>query len=138
MSEQRQRVVVVTPEHVVYDADASFVVIPGTEGDLGVLPNHAPLITLLKSGVVRIRQGGRELKFVIAGGLLKVKDNQVIILTGAAEEPRDIDLARARAARERAERRLAAQSPDIDFNRARAALMRAAARLRADVPPNRR
>jgi F-type H+-transporting ATPase subunit epsilon len=138
MSERRQRIQVITPEHVVYDADASFVVVPGAEGDLGILPNHAPLITTLKSGVARIRREDRELKYVIAGGILKVKDNRVIILTGAAEEPGEIDLARARAARERAERRLTVHSPDIDFERARAALMRAVARLRADVPPNRR
>jgi F-type H+-transporting ATPase subunit epsilon len=129
---------VVTPERVVYDADASFVVVPGAEGDLGILPNHAPLITMLKSGPMRIRRGDRELRYVIAGGIIKVKDNRIIILTGAAEEPSGIDQERARAARERAERRLTAQRPDIDFERARAALMCAVARLRADTSPHRR
>ncbi|MEW6173663.1 MAG: F0F1 ATP synthase subunit epsilon, partial [Bacillota bacterium] len=125
-----QRVLIITPERVVYDGDARFVVVPGTEGDLGILPHHAPLITLLKTGLVRIAHEAAESRFVITGGLLEIHENRVILLTGAAEHPEDIDLERAEAARERAERRLAARGPDVDFERARAALMRAVARLK--------
>ncbi|MEW6184040.1 MAG: F0F1 ATP synthase subunit epsilon [Bacillota bacterium] len=125
-----QRVLVVTPERVAFDGDARFVVVPGTEGDLGILPYHAPLITLLKTGLVRISQDGAESMFVISGGLLEINQNRVVLLTGSAEHPEDIDPERAQAARERAERRLAARGPDVDYDRARAALMRAAARLK--------
>lgn len=137
MSDSRQRVLVVTPEQVVYDNDARFVAVPGTEGELGILPGHAPLITLLKVGLVRIGRGGGESRFVISGGLLEVRDNRVTVLTGAAEHPEQIDLARARAALKRAERRLAARAPDIDLDRARAALMRAIVRLKAGLPEER-
>jgi len=137
MSESRQRILLVTPEKVVYDDDARFVVLPGTEGELGILPGHAPLITLLRVGLMRIRQDSEESRFVIAGGLLEVSENRVTILTGAAEDPRKIDLARAQAALARADRRLAARAPEIDIDRARAALMRAIVRLKAGMPEDR-
>lgn len=137
MNGSRQRVLVITPEQVVYDRDARFVVVPGTEGELGILPGHAPLITLLKGGLMRIGQDVEESKFVISGGLLEVRDNRVTVLTGAAEHPGEIDLARAQAALKRAERRLAARAPDIDLDRARAALMRAIVRLKAGLPEDR-
>ncbi|MDA8096869.1 MAG: F0F1 ATP synthase subunit epsilon [Clostridia bacterium] len=130
MTERLQHVLVVTPERLVYDEEARIVVVPGSEGDLGILPDHAPLITSLRTGLVRIRRGAVELGFVISGGLLEIKNNRVTVLAGAAEHPEDIDLARARAARIRAERRLTAQGPDFDPERARAALMRAITRLR--------
>ncbi|HIE12277.1 MAG TPA: F0F1 ATP synthase subunit epsilon [Desulfotomaculum sp.] len=137
MSESRQRILLVTPEKVVYDDDARFVVLPGTEGELGILPGHAPLITLLRVGLMRIGRDSEESRFVIAGGLLEVSENRVTILTGAAEDPRKIDLARAQAALARADRRLAARAPEIDIDRARAALMRAIVRLKAGMPEDR-
>ncbi|MBU4533190.1 MAG: F0F1 ATP synthase subunit epsilon [Eubacteriales bacterium] len=130
MSKRLQHVLVVTPERVVYDEEARFVLVPGSEGDLGILPGHTPLITTLRIGLVRIRKDVAESGFVISGGLLEIRNNQVTVLTGAAETPEDIDLARAREARKRAETRLAAQGPSYDSDRARAALMRAITRLR--------
>lgn len=130
MTERLQHVLLATPEHVSYDDQARFVVVPGTGGDLGVLPDHAPLITLLRAGLVRISRDKTEVAFIISGGLLEVRNNRVTILVGAAEKPEDIDVVRARAALQRAERRLAAPGTEIDAERARAALMRAAARLR--------
>ncbi len=129
--EKLQRLEVVTPQERVYSQDIRFVVLPGTEGELGILPEHAPLVSALKTGLVRMQHEGNTLKIAISGGFAEVRNSKVTVLANAAEREDQIDVKRAQAAKERAEQRLATRSPDIDIDRAEAALRRALNRLKA-------
>lgn len=122
---------VVTPEKKILDEEVQSVVVPAPEGSLGILPNHAPLITSLLPGHVKYRQDGKQNILVVSGGFLELSNNKVTILADSAERPEDIDRARAQAAKERAEARLKKPTPDIDILRAEMALQRALARLQA-------
>jgi F-type H+-transporting ATPase subunit epsilon len=131
MAEQTQKVAIVTPERVIYGDEARFVQARGTMGELGILPQHTPLITSLEPGVLRVQKEGQWTVFVVAGGFMEVRDNRVVVLANAAERPEEIDVERAKRAKERAEKRLASGDPEVDVVRAKAALMRALARLNA-------
>lgn len=131
MSEKTQRLEIVTPQKKVFSEDVKFLVAPGTDGELGILPEHAPLITSLNIGIMRIQQEGKNIKVVVTGGFMEVRNNKVTVLANAAERAEDIDVARAEAAKQRAEARLAAKTPDIDVLRAELALKRALTRLKA-------
>jgi F-type H+-transporting ATPase subunit epsilon len=121
---------VVTPDGSVFDGDVEMVSVQTIEGGLGILPNHIPLVAPLTIGAVRIKYGSEVTLVAITGGLMEVRGDQVSILAESAELPSDIDVARARAAKERAERRLQqAKLDDIDFKRAELALKRAINRL---------
>jgi len=128
--EKTQRLEIITPDRVVMSDDVRFVVAPGADGELGVLPEHAPLVTGLNIGIVRVQKEGKETKVAVTGGFMEVRDNRVIILADAAEREDEIDVERAKAAQKRAEERLAARSPDIDIARAELALKRALNRLK--------
>ena len=114
---------------MVFSDDVDLVVAPGIEGQLGILPHHTPLMTMLQSGELRIKKGGEESFMVICGGFLEVRPDRVIVLTDAAERCEEIDLARAEAAKIRAEQRLKERPPGLDVARAEAALRRAITRL---------
>lgn len=129
--EKLQRLEVVTPQAKVYSQDIRFVVLPGAEGELGILPEHAPMVSALKTGLVRVQHEGNTLKIAVSGGFAEVRSSKVTVLANAAEREDEIDVERAKAAKERAEQRLAAKDPDIDLVRAEAALKRALNRLRA-------
>ena len=131
MAEKNITMEVVTPEHHVISVETESVVVPAFEGYLGVLPNHAPLITQLGVGVVTYKVGGQEKRMAITGGFMEVKDNKMVILADSAELAEDIDVERAGSARERAEQRLKDQGRDLDYVRAQAALQRATTRLKA-------
>jgi F-type H+-transporting ATPase subunit epsilon len=121
---------VVTAERVVYSAEVDAVIAPGMEGQLGILPHHAPLMTTLQSGELVIRKGGQEESLAISGGFLEVRPDRVIVLADQAERAEEIDIARAEAARKRAEERLKDRhAAGIDATRAETALRRAMARL---------
>ena len=120
---------VVTAERVVFSDDVDVVVAPGIEGQLGILPRHAPLMTLLKPGELLVRKSGEEFSLVITGGFLEVRPSRVIVLTDAAERVEEIDLARAEEARRRARERLMERIPEVEAVRAQAALLRALARI---------
>ena len=120
---------IVTAEKVVYSEDVDVVVAPGVEGQLGILPHHAPLMTMLKPGELQIKKGGEESFLAITGGFLEVRPDRIIILADAAERAEEIDAARAEEAKRRAERRLKEHAPGIDMIRASAALQRALVRL---------
>ncbi len=126
-----QRLEVVTPQSKVFSEDVRFVVLPGSEGELGILPEHAPLVSALKIGLVRVHHEGKVLKIAVSGGFAEVRNSRTTVLANAAEREDQIDVERARAAKERAEQRLASSSPDIDVARAEAALKRALNRLKA-------
>jgi F-type H+-transporting ATPase subunit epsilon len=121
---------VVTAERVVYSAEVDVVIAPGMEGQLGILPHHAPLMTTLQSGELVIRRGGEEESLAISGGFLEVRPDHVIVLADQAERAEEIDVARAEAARKRAEERLKDRhAAGMDATRAEASLRRAVARL---------
>ncbi|MHC1744441.1 MAG: F0F1 ATP synthase subunit epsilon [Syntrophobacteraceae bacterium] len=121
---------VVTPERTVLSEMVDIVVAPGEEGEFGVLPNHIPFLTKLKVGELRFRVGSNTRFVAIMGGFAEVLPDHVTVLATAAEEATQIDVIRAKAARERAERRLKEAKDRFEFTRAQAALQRALARLR--------
>ncbi|MBO8129421.1 MAG: F0F1 ATP synthase subunit epsilon [Peptococcaceae bacterium] len=131
MAEKLQKLSVVTPQKVIYADEVRFVKVRGTAGELGILPEHAPLITSLDIGVAHIQKDNQWKKVAVHGGFMEVGGNRTIILANTAELADDIDVARAQRAKERAEERLASKSADIDLVRAEAALKRALARLEA-------
>jgi len=121
---------VVTPERKVLSETVDIVVAPGEEGEFGALPNHIPFLSKLKVGELRFRIGGVTRYIALMGGYAEVLPDRVTVLAAAAEEATDIDVIRARAARERAERRLAETKDKYEFAQVQAALQRAIARLR--------
>lgn len=124
------RIDIVTAERVVYSEDVDVVIAPGVEGQLGILPHHAPLMTTLQAGELRLRRGGEEDSLAISGGFLEVRPDRVIVLADTAERAEEIDVSRAEAAKQRAEQRLAdRRAPGLDEARCEAALHRAVARL---------
>jgi F-type H+-transporting ATPase subunit epsilon len=121
---------IVTAERIVYSAEVDAVIAPGVEGQLGILPHHAPLMTILQAGELVVRKGAQEEIMAISGGFLEVRPDHVIVLADQAERAEEIDAARAEEARKRAEQRLAnRQVEGLDAARAEAALRRALVRL---------
>jgi F-type H+-transporting ATPase subunit epsilon len=121
---------IVTAERVVYSGDVDMIIAPGVEGQLGILPHHAPLMTMLQAGELVARKGGKDEIMAISGGFLEVRPDRVIVLADAAERAEEIDMARAEAARKRAEDRLRDRKAiGLDEATAEAALRRAIARL---------
>lgn len=119
-----------TPTRMVVAETVDEVVVPGSEGYFGVLPGHAPLLATLGIGELTYRIGRDERHVAVAGGFAEVRNDKVIVLADTAEQPQDIDRARAERARERAEQRLSGRSHDeIDYVRAGAALARALTRI---------
>jgi F-type H+-transporting ATPase subunit epsilon len=118
---------------MVYQGDADIVVLPGTEGEMGILPHHAPLLTTLKIGIIKVRSHGREEVFTVAGGVAEIQPDIVTVLADAAENVEEIDVARAEAARKRAEASLTKSIPaDTDaYLSMEAALHRSNLRLDA-------
>jgi len=122
---------VVTPERKVYGKEVSMVVAKGVDGELGILPNHIPLVTPLRIAAVRAKvEGEKDHVIAVHGGFMEVRKDKVIILAESAELPEEIDFDRAARARERAEERLRrAREEKIDYARAQRALARAMLRL---------
>lgn len=122
---------IVTPERKVYENDARMIIVKGVEGELGILPNHIPLVTALQIAPVLVRKPeGKDQMIAVHGGFMEVRKDKVVILAESAELATDIDVDRARSAKERAEQRLAKiKQQDIDFKRAQLALHRAMNRI---------
>lgn len=132
------RLEVVTPERTVLSTEAASIIVPGMEGFLGIQYNHAPLVAGLRAGVLMYGEPEAEKERVaVSGGFVEVSENRVTVLADTAEMADEIDVARAKAARERAARRLRNFSAKIDHVRAENALMRSLARLRAAGAPER-
>ena len=122
---------IVTPERLVYTDEVDAVVLPGSEGELGVLPHHAPLVSTLGVGELRIRKGGQEESFAIAGGFLQVRPDKVVVMAELADMASEIDLEKAQAARRDAEKALESGFDEgADLAAARAALQVALLRQR--------
>lgn len=124
------RVVIITGEKEVYSDSVDVLVAPGLEGDLGILPHHASLMTSLQPGEIMLRKGGQQSYLAISGGFLEVMNNKVTILADSCERADEIDEERARHAEKRARERLMTRESDINLDRAAAALRRAIVRLR--------
>jgi F-type H+-transporting ATPase subunit epsilon len=125
------RLDIVTAERAVYSEDVDMVIAPGIEGQLGILPNHTPLMTVLQAGELRVKKGGEEISLAISGGFLEVRPDKVVILADSAERADEIDIARADEARQRAQQRLAEkQAAGTDAARAEASLRRSLVRLK--------
>jgi F-type H+-transporting ATPase subunit epsilon len=118
-----------TPDHPVVRERVDEVMIPGAQGYFGVLPGHAPLLTMLTVGELWYRKGQDKTFLSIALGFAEVLPERVTILAKLAERPEDIDVERAESARKRAEERLAHHRSDIDYERARVSLMKSIVRL---------
>jgi F-type H+-transporting ATPase subunit epsilon len=122
---------IVTPERLAFSDEVDSVVLPGVLGELGVLPHHAPLVSMLGIGELRIRKGGTEELFAIAGGFLQVRPDKVVVMAETADMAAEINLEQARAAREEAERAIeTGYREGADLAAARAALQQALLRIR--------
>ena len=130
MAEKNLKLQIVTPSRVLCDEMVDMVIMRASTGDMGILPNHEPVVATLNYGILRFKQDGKERKATIMSGFAEVEPNKVTILTDAAEWPKEIDVARAQQAKRRAEERL----KDKDQNnaaRAEIALKRALVRMEA-------
>jgi F-type H+-transporting ATPase subunit epsilon len=122
---------IVTPERLAYSDEVDAVTLPGSEGELGVLPHHTPLVSTLGVGELRIRKGGTEESFAIFGGFLQVLPTKVVVLAETADMASEIDLERAQEARREAEQALESGYVEgADLSAARAALAQALIRIR--------
>ena len=124
---------IVSQDRMVYEGDVDIVVLPGTDGEMGILPHHAPLLTTLKFGLIKVRTSNDEQVFTVAGGVAEIQPSIVTVLADAAENVQEIDVARAEAARQRAADALASvKNEDVDAYLAlEAALRRSNLRLDA-------
>ncbi len=124
---------IVSHDRMVFEGDVDMVIAPGSSGEMGILPNHAPLLGTLEYGVVKVRLQGQEEVFTVAGGIIEVQPDIVTILADVAENVKEIDIARAEAAKERVEKMLAeGPPPDTDsYLKLEAALRRSKLRLDA-------
>lgn len=123
---------IITPERTVLkDVSTDAVVVPVTDGSMGILHNHAPMVTTLRTGVLRYKQGGTYKRVAVSGGFLELSNNHISILADAAESGESVDVLRAQEARKRAEARLRDRTANSDRARAEASLRRAINRLKA-------
>ncbi|WP_202079619.1 F0F1 ATP synthase subunit epsilon [Caldalkalibacillus salinus] len=121
---------IVTPERKVYEGQATMVVARGADGEIGVQPGHIPLVTPLKIGALRVKNGEKEEFIAVSGGFLEVRPDKVTVLAETAELPDEIDIDRAKLAKERAEKELSKlQKSDIEYDLQEQALQRALNRL---------
>lgn len=127
------RVEIVSQDRLVFEGDADMIIVPGILGEMGILPKHAPLLSTLKLGVLRVRTQGQEEDFTVSGGVIEVQPDLVTVLADAAENVMEIDVARAEAARKRAEEMLDQGTglSDDRYLELEAALKRSSLRLEA-------
>ena len=125
------RLEIVTAERLLYSEDVDMLVAPGVDGQLGILPNHAPLLTTLQPGEIRVDKDGDESYMAVSGGFLEVMANKVTILADTAERAEEIDVERAEEAVRRAQERIENRTSDMDLQRALLSLRRSQARLLA-------
>jgi F-type H+-transporting ATPase subunit epsilon len=106
---------IVSQDRQVFSGEANMIIVPGIQGEMGILPNHAPLLSTLKFGILRVRYHGQEQVFTISGGVIEVQPNIVTVMADAAENVQEIDISRAEAAKRRAEEILK-QGPPPDYD----------------------
>ena len=131
MGEEGFTLDIVTLKKVAFSEEIKSVNAPGTEGYFSILVNHTPFVSSLKAGIIKVTRENEETStFSMSGGFLMTDGKKVILLADAVERPEEVDVARAQAAKERAEKRLAERTPEINIDRARLALLRALNRLK--------
>ena len=136
MSDKLFRLEIVTPQRNVFSGPVESFWAPGTEGGFQILHNHAPFLTTITVGEVKLREeSGKEIQYSTSGGFVEVSNNNVTVLADTAERKEEIDVERAKSARERAEERLRKKEPGTDIDRGRAALARAFNRLKIAGAP---
>ena len=122
---------IVTAERVVYSDEVELIVAPGIEGEMALLPSHAPLMTMLQPGELLVRKGGEDSSIFVSGGFFELMNDKVTILADSAERADEIDMTRAEEAKKRAEEKMELRTQvDIDAARAEAALRRSLMRLK--------
>ncbi len=122
---------IVTPERMAYSDDVDMVLVPGIDGEMGILPHHTPLVSLLGLGELKIRKGGQEESFAIVGGFLQVRPDKVVVMAETASLASEIDLERAQEARREAQRALESGFHEgADLASARAAMQQALLHIR--------
>ncbi len=121
---------IVSAEREIFSGEADMVFAPGEQGELGIAPRHAPLLTRMKPGTVRVQHGGEEQVFYVSGGILEIQPHMVTVLSDTAQRAADIDEAAAQEAVRRAQESLANQSGEIDLARAQSELLENLARLK--------
>lgn len=124
------RLEIVTAESIVYEDDVEIVVIPGVEGQLSILPHHAPLLTALQPGELVVRKEGEETAIAVSGGFVQVLEDKVIVLADSAERAEEINEERAQEAMRRAQERLQDRTENMNLERALASIRRAQSRLK--------
>ena len=130
---------IVTQDKLLFEGPADMVIAPGIDGELGILPRHAPLLTALAYGELRAKRGSEEYSFAVSGGFMEVQPDHVTVLADTAEYAEEIDMERAEAARRRAEERLQAMADEkIDYTKAEAALRRSLVRIKVAEARRRR
>ena len=128
MAENMFDVRIITPDRVFYEGEASMIEFNTTEGEIGVYKNHIPLTVVLKPGIVTITEDGGKREAAVHAGFAEILGDKVTLLAEVAEWPEEIDINRAKAAEERARRRISEKAPGIDVARAELALMRSLTR----------
>jgi F-type H+-transporting ATPase subunit epsilon len=123
------RLEVVTAERELYSGDVDQLIAPSRQGQVTILPNHAPLLSQLEAGLLEYRVNGEDQALAVTGGFMEVMGNRTVILADSAERAEEIDEARAQAAFDKAEERMASRDTDVDFERAVRQLARARTRL---------
>ena len=124
------RLEIVTVERLVYSEEIEVLVAPGIDGELGILPSHAPLLTELKPGEIRVVKDGEDTYMAVSGGFMEVLGNKITILADTAEHIEEIDIERAEEALKNAEERVSARTSDMDMERGLASMRRSQVRLR--------
>lgn len=132
------RLDIVTAERLVYSEEVDMVVAPGIDGEMAILPHHAPLMTMLQPGELLVRNQGQDISLAVTGGFLEVRPDRITVLADAAERADEIDAERAEEAKRRAEQRLAGKLDETDHMLAEAALRRSLVRLRVAEKRRRR
>ena len=122
---------ITTPRRVVYSNEIDMLIARAIDGNIGIMPGHTPLVTALENSVVRVKKDDKEIPIPISDGFLEVKPDKINLIVRTAELPEEIDLQRAKKAKERAERRLREEKSKLDQARAEAALDRAVSRINA-------
>ena len=120
---------IITAERQVYSDEVDMVIAPGVDGQLGILPKHAPLMTMLKPGELTVRKNGEDIYVAVSGGFMEVLGNRVSVLADACERSDEIDEERAQQAMQRAQERLVSQASDMESRMALAAFQRAQVRI---------
>jgi len=122
---------IVTAERSVYSDEVDIVIAPGIDGELGILPRHTPLMTMLQPGELIAHKGNEEYSLAISGGFLEVRPDRVIVLADSAERAEEIDIARAEEAKKRAEKLMSEKyAPGVDAGSVEAALRRSMVRIK--------